>query len=204
MAALHMEEHICPVCGMDSADSVIYAEHIGITYHCCTLACRENFLARPQLYVGKRALAISGRESMKCRRFALERRLDHLQQVHLRQALQRLMGIHRLAIETDRVSVTYNLLEVTAEQIERALSDAGLSLGSGWSGRLKRGWIHYSEENELDNLAAGDAHAAILPRQKDKGVDHDREIQVTTELTPSFPALPFLVPMLQRGNTYGG
>lgn len=67
-----------------------------------------------------------------------------------------MMGVQDVQVSESKVSVTYDLLEATAVQVEEALEQAGAKLGVGWSERLKRGWVHYTEENELDMLAAAD------------------------------------------------
>lgn len=83
--------------------------------------------------------------------------MSGLQRDGLMMAAHQLMSAHNISIEANTISIDYNLLELNAHQIESALIQAGASMGSGWSERLKRGWIHYSEENELDHLAAPDA-----------------------------------------------
>ena len=161
-----MEEAPCPVCGMDTADSDWCVQHGGVNYRFCSTQCRENFRARPSLYVGRNSATGSGRSIIKQRAFALAQALDHVQQIHLKQDITRLMGIRDLEVKADAVTITYDLLEVSAKQIEQALTKAGVSLGTGWSSRLKRGWIHYSEENELDNLAAGASPCCNKPPAK--------------------------------------
>ncbi len=75
----------------------------------------------------------------------------------LMMALNQLMSVRNINIEGNRISIDYNLLELNAGQVEAALITAGASMGSGWAERLKRGWVHYTEENELDNLVASDS-----------------------------------------------
>ncbi|MBL4776058.1 MAG: hypothetical protein JKY87_08425 [Mariprofundus sp.] len=147
----------CPVCAMDAADSSICSQHIGIVYHFCMPQCRENFLLHPNLYIGKNSPTQRGRKIIKRRTFTLDQVMSGLQRDGLMMAAHQLMSAHNISIEANTISIDYNLLELNAHQIESALIQAGASMGSGWSERLKRGWIHYSEENELDHLAAPDA-----------------------------------------------
>jgi len=163
---MHMEQKTCPVCGMDATDSSICADHLGIAYYFCMQQCRENFLAHPKLYIGKQSLAKTGREIIKRRTFTLEQPLAGMMCEDLMLALTQLMSVRNISIEGCRVAIDYNLLEVNAGQIEAALVKAGATMGSGWAGRLKRGWVHYTEENELDNLAAGDAACCNKPPAK--------------------------------------
>jgi len=156
----------CPVCDMESSSSTIRADHLGIDYHFCSEPCRENFLARPALYVGRYAPKKSGRSIIKRRTITLDEPVAGMQCEDLKVALHRLMSVDNISIECDRISIDYDLLQITASQIEEALSRAGALMGAGWGGRLKRGWIHYTEENELDNLATGDAACCNKPPAK--------------------------------------
>ncbi len=166
MDAMHIEDDACPVCGMDAGGSTICAEHLSIEYHFCTAQCRENFLARPKLYTAGQSAGGSGRKVVKRRSFTLDSPVDLVHREHLIGVLELLMGIQHVNIDQRKISIDYNLIEITASQIEQALENAGATLGSGWSERLKRGWVHYTEENELDHLAAGEAACCNKPPAK--------------------------------------
>ena len=166
MDATHKEQVVCPVCGMDAIDSSVFADHLGITYYFCMEQCRENFLARPALYIGKKPPRHVGRSIIKRRRFKLDRPIAGMHREDLLTALNQLMSVRNVSIEGDRLSIDYNLLEINAGQIETALVETGASMGSGWAERLKRGWVNYTEENELDNLAAGAAPCCNKPPAK--------------------------------------
>jgi len=152
-----MNDIRCPVCNMDASDSDICANHLGVEYRFCMAQCRENFLARPKLYIGKQSPIKAGRQVIKRRTFALDCPVVGLQREALLMELNKLMSVRNITIEGDRLSIDYNLLEITAEQIEATLMRAGALMGTGWAERLKRGWIHYTEETELDNLATGES-----------------------------------------------
>jgi len=147
----------CPVCGMDATDSTICTEHGGMVYHFCMSQCRENFCARPQLYLGNKSAKRTGREMIKRRTFMLDKAMGGMQGEALMMSLNQLMSVQNISVEGNRIAIDYNLLEVNANQIEQALVNAGAAMGSGWAERLKRGWVHYTEENELDNLVAPEA-----------------------------------------------
>ena len=68
--------------------------------------------------------------------------------------LGELRGVRRAAVDADRgdIFIEYDLLEIKEEEIERWLVDAGFVLDKGIVERVKRGWIHFTEENELDAL----------------------------------------------------
>ena len=158
-----MTQLLCPVCGMDVTGSEITAEHIGIVYHFCSEQCQENFTARPGLYAGKGAQKPEGKTLIKRRTFALECPLADAEADAMKAALLRMMGVRVVDISGVKVAVTYDLLEATAAQIGREIEQAGAKVGKGWSERLKRGWVRYTEETELENLAAGDAPCCNRP-----------------------------------------
>jgi len=161
-----MSDIRCPVCNMDASNSGIHTDHMGVEYHFCMEQCRENFLARPFLYIGKQSPIKAGRKVIKRRRFRLDCTVVGLQRDTLLMELNKLMSVRNIMIEGDSLSIDYNLLEITAGQIEATLVRAGALMGSGWAERLKRGWIHYTEENELDNLATGESACCNKPPTK--------------------------------------
>ena len=55
--------------------------------------------------------------------------------------------------------MTYDCCKATAEQIEAVLAEAGARLGNGWAERLRRGFVHYTEECEI-----GQPQVGPLPR----------------------------------------
>ena len=50
------------------------------------------------------------------------------------------------------VKISYDLWQVTAEQVESGMSACHISLRKGFIDGLKRGWILFTEKNERDNL----------------------------------------------------
>jgi hypothetical protein len=67
-------------------------------------------------------------------------------------ALKEMMGVKEVIIDKCFVNITYDLLEVTAEQIETNIEEAGENLAVSWGEKLKLAFIYYFEETELDNL----------------------------------------------------
>lgn len=143
---------ICPVCGMDVPDDRFELEHHGLRHAFCSAQCRDNFAANPRLYIGPSRQA--GRQLLKRRKFVLESPLTEDQAEKVKQRLFELMGIAEVCIDGKRVEVSYDLLQARSAQVEKAITDAGALLGSGWTVRLRRGWRDYTEENELSQLAA--------------------------------------------------
>lgn len=159
-----MSSQQCPVCGMQVSEDRFELEHHGLRYGFCSVQCRDNFAANPRLYIGPDRQA--GRELLKRRKFVLEGTLSDEQAEKVKQALFELMGIKEVCIDGRRVEVCYDLLQARAAQVEQAITEAGATLGSGWSSSFKRGWLNYTEENELEQLAAKPAACCSRPPRK--------------------------------------
>ena len=68
-------------------------------------------------------------------------------------SLQMLMGVEAMVFEDEDLYVTYDLIQVSLEDIEKAIEKVAVGFREGVVEQVKRGLIHYSEECELDNLA---------------------------------------------------
>lgn len=140
----------CPVCGMDPnplIKNIIYHRQ---SFYFCSQQCYDNFLDRPLLYsTGKPKVA-----SIKQRTILLQQAPDKATCQKISDQLLRLMGIQSVTITNKNIVICYDLLHVTALQIEQALLQIEAVLEMKWYHQLQRGWIHYIEEIELDNLAA--------------------------------------------------
>lgn len=144
-----------PVCGMRVDAEALQTTFAGIKYAFCSEQCRQRFLANPHLYVGvpgEKAPKQKGTEVIKCRRFRLDGPLSRADATLLKESLEAMMGIKEIQVVEDTVAITYDLLQATAEQIEARIGEIGLHLGAGWGERLQRGFIHYFEECEVENL----------------------------------------------------
>lgn len=130
---------------MDATASEITTEHMGISYRFCSLQCMENFADHPNLYLAVKSPKRQGKSVIKKRSFTLETPIPKSGWDALETDICNMMGIRDLQVSGTKVSVTYDLLEATAMQVEQCLEQAGAKLGAGWADRLKRGWIHYTE-----------------------------------------------------------
>jgi len=142
----------CPVCGMVAVPEVPTIEHHKMYFHFCSEQCRKTFVVHPSLYSAK--VGKDRSEVLKRRTMILTESLDHEVTELLVPYLSEMMGVKEVVVEDDRAYITYDLLQVTEMQIEKALIAVGVQLGGGWVGCLCRAWVHDSEEIELDNLAA--------------------------------------------------
>jgi YHS domain-containing protein len=146
-----------PVCGMQVSRDSFAMEHLGIHYAFCSQQCQDRFKANPHLYIGvpgEQAPKQKGLEIVKQRRFRLEQPLTDEEAAILVKELGAMMGIKSMEVTGDTISITYDLLQATAEQIEARIGEVGGLLGTGWAERLQRGFVHYIEECEAGNLEA--------------------------------------------------
>lgn len=142
-----------PVCGMlvESHNHEILFQQMHFVF--CSEQCRARFLAHPHMYIGypgQKAPKQEGQVLLKRRRLHLEQPLSAEGEALIQDLLLALMGVSNVAIAGDRVEVTYDLLQVSLEDVEKALTEAGARLGGEWAQRLRRALIHESEEWEID------------------------------------------------------
>lgn len=144
-----------PVCHMQVSASSFDTEYSGMTFAFCSEQCRDRFLANPHLYIGfsgQKAPAQGGVEVVKYRKIRLTWPLDATQSQQIHDALTSMMGVKDVHIESDSLEIKYDLIQITAEQIESKLVSVGISLGQGWMDHLRRAFIHFKEESEVGNL----------------------------------------------------
>ena len=146
-----------PVCLMsiDPKRVATTLVHNGKTYYFCSVQCRNRFEASPHLYIGlpgHPAPRQHGHEVIKKRTLKLKQPLTENQLSVIVTSLQNMMGIKNIHVEANSVYITYDLLQVTVEQVEATIKKTGEQLVSGLAEELKRAFIHYLEETELVNL----------------------------------------------------
>ncbi|HEC28543.1 MAG TPA: YHS domain-containing protein [Gammaproteobacteria bacterium] len=148
-----------PVCLMEVERSSLEHEYQGKSYSFCSQQCHDRFEANPHLYIGrpgKPSPKQQGRSVIRKRTLKLETSVpDHVRH-HIKDMLGKMMGIKTVSIENNTIQITYDLLEVTAQQIEDALEKNGENLSNTLSTKLQKAFFHYLEETELDNLEQGD------------------------------------------------
>ncbi len=151
-----------PVCGMEVAPAQFETVYEGLHYAFCSEQCRQRFAANPHLYIGMpgmKAPAQQGVELLKRRRFQLDTPLAAQDAATLTEALGAMMGVRAVEIEDgNTVTLTYDLIQATAEQLEVKMAEVGARLGAGWAERLRRGFVHYMEECEVGNLEVHPHH----------------------------------------------
>jgi hypothetical protein len=70
------------------------------------------------------------------------------------QVLNELNGVKEFNYNRNNGNLTirYDLETVMLKKIEEVLAEQGIQLDSTFFSKIKRGWNHYTEQNELDNL----------------------------------------------------
>ncbi len=151
-----------PVCGMEVAPAQFETIYEGLRYAFCSEQCRQRFAANPHLYIGvpgEKAPKQKGVELIKRRRFQLDTPLAAQDAAILAAALSAMMGVKAIEIQDgNTVTITYDLIQATADQLEAKMGEVGAKLGEGWAERLRRGFVHYMEECEAGNLEVHPHH----------------------------------------------
>ena len=146
---------IDPICKMEvKADSYAFA-YLGLEYSFCSQQCQDRFVANPHLYIGqpgKPSPKQHGKSIIKRRVLKLDTPIPDDIALKIDTALNNMMGIKEVTIDKNIVRITYDLLEATTEQIETTIEGAGENLATSWGEKLKRAFIHYLEETELDTM----------------------------------------------------
>lgn len=141
-----------PVCQMLVAPDQNAITYQGMDFAFCSPQCKERFLANPHLYIGipgEKAPKQEGQEVIKRRRLRLDRPLSKPEAQQVTEQLRAMMGVYAVDIEAADLTITYDLLQATAAQIEATLQQAGACMGAGWGERLRRAFVHYLEETEV-------------------------------------------------------
>lgn len=146
-----------PVCGMIVEAHTIEIKYSDFHFAFCSNQCRERFLANPHLYIGypgHKAPKQRGVQVVKRRHFRLEQPLTSLECDFLTNDLRNMVGIHEVHVDGTliEIAMTYDLMVMSAEQIEARLAEIGLKLGEEWSERLRRGFVNFLEEFEVLGL----------------------------------------------------
>lgn len=150
-----------PVCGMEVDPRQFETVYAGIHFAFCSEQCRQRFVANPHLYIGvpgEKALKQAGAELIKRRRFRLDSPLTGQGAAILADDLGAMMGVKEVQARGYIVTISYDLLQTTAEQLEARMAEVGVKLGEGWAERLRRGFVHYEEECEVGNLEVQPPH----------------------------------------------
>lgn len=144
-----------PVCLMDVEEGSFVFGYQNMSFSFCSRQCRERFKKNPHLYIGtagRPSPKQHGDNIIKRRSIRLDEPVSDETAKLISSALNDMMGIKNITIKGNTIYITYDLLEATEEQIEKTILQTGETLGTKLSEMLKRAFIHYLEDTELDNL----------------------------------------------------
>ncbi len=145
-----------PVCLMQTDESSPHYDYHHKTFYFCSTQCLQRFKEKPQLYIsesGKPPPKKSQGSLVQQRVLYLDNQPDEQQSENLLRELQSMMGIVYAAINKKQLTIRYDLLQADIKQIEANIEKAGNKLSHKWGQTLRRAFIHYQEEAELDNLS---------------------------------------------------
>jgi len=90
-------------------------------------------------------------------------------------AIKRLKGVLGVEIdlEAKEVTVEYDLLKCTEADIEKKMIEEGFTLDASIVQKLKRGWLHYTEDNEQEAMRAEPKPCCSIEPEKKSPLDED-------------------------------
>ncbi|MFQ5737168.1 MAG: hypothetical protein ACE5GY_09985 [Thermodesulfobacteriota bacterium] len=93
-----------------------------------------------------------------------------------KELIKKVHGVIDIRIDAQNrdVFVEYDLVECCEEAIEKWMVKSGFVLDDSFMERMKRGWIHYTEENERDALKV-EPHSCCSVEEADKKKDTDSD-----------------------------
>ncbi len=147
----------CPVCHMAKLNRSLFINFQGVDHYFCSSQCLERFKAHPHLFVGDPQHGLSPKQKkqvvLKQRRIILKKAISEDLKAILENSLRSLMGIQEIGFDRQDLFVSYDLLQVSLDMIEKVIEDSASQQQNTVLEKIKRNIIHYSEECELDNLA---------------------------------------------------
>jgi YHS domain-containing protein/copper chaperone CopZ len=144
-----------PVCGDLVKDATHTLGHLGVQFVFCSAQCKERFQLHPGLFVGcpgEKAPKQAGEEVIKQRCMRLAFPLMARRAAEVENCLQNLLGVKMVCISEDHVDIAYDLLLISAEEIEEKIIECGEYLGHSIRDRLERVFVHVGEQSEISSL----------------------------------------------------
>jgi len=151
-----------PVCEMLVPETENALVFLQVNFAFCSEQCKQRFQEQPYLYIGhngKKSVKQKGIEVIKDRRIKLDKPVTNDETEKVFEALNGMMGILDVSIEGNQISLRYDLLQATQEQIETELTTLGLKLGSNWQERIRRSFIQISEDSECSAMSSQSHHS---------------------------------------------
>jgi len=119
------EERLCPVCKMKAVHDDLWRTHLGIKHFFCSQQCVDRFIALPGLYTGHPKTGPSekqkGRVQIKRHKIIFSEPISAQSMAEISEAIRVMMGIKSLNARREAFFVTYDLMEVSLEDIEKTI-----------------------------------------------------------------------------------
>ncbi len=147
-------------------NEAIYYYHMGIQFLFCSEKCKERFIENPDLYIthsGKPTAEYCKNQIIKQHCLKLSESVNNDTKKSITKALETMRGVKSIHIETNKLDITYDLLQTTLLKIEKCLKKTNRQLSGKFMERIKRFFINYTEETELDNLKQKDSYSCHNP-----------------------------------------
>jgi YHS domain-containing protein len=142
---------------MVEIDKALSYHFQGVDQYFCSRQCQDRFIEHPHLFVGSPRQGPSPKQKgeVVIKKHKLSLSIDMSDEIksRLENAIGILMGVEALNFSEGNIFVTYDLLQVSLEDIENAIVTSVGNLDGAITEKIKRGLIHYSEDCELENLA---------------------------------------------------
>ena len=145
------------VCGMDVNSDDISLDYQSCHYVFCSNQCLERFQLNPHLYIGypgSEAPKHAGVVVLKKRRLKLAEPFPQEVSDQFIEYIEAMMGINSIEINGNCIEITYDLLQATELQIEKKITGAGIVLGDDLMEKIRRAFVHFTEETEVESLEA--------------------------------------------------
>ncbi len=152
------------VCLMDVTQGLFNFEYQSRYFSFCSQQCRDRFESNPHLYIGsagKPAAKQRGEHIVKHLILKLDQAISEQENSRIKGSLETMMGVIEVTITDNKITLTYDLLQATAQQIEMMIEQCGKQLGKAWSDKFKRAIVHYHEETQLSNLEYDTSHTGF-------------------------------------------
>ena len=128
----------------------------GLELWFCSSQCQGRFNQRPNLFIGDpqhgKAAKQQGVKVKKRRKLQLDLPDSVVVQEGLISLLKSLMGVEHVTLFSNTLEIEYDLLQVSLEDIEKAISEMNLEVDQSWINKLRDAFTHLNERTELDSL----------------------------------------------------
>jgi YHS domain-containing protein len=145
------------VCGMDVNTDDISLDYQSCHYVFCSNQCLERFQLSPHLYIGypgSEAPKHAGIVVLKRRRLKIAEPFPQEVSDQFIEYVGTMMGICSIEVNGNCIDITYDLLQATELQIEEKITGAGIVLGNDMMEKIRRAFVHFMEETEIESLEA--------------------------------------------------